>query len=122
MTHSFDVEFSNAIWAARDGKPGALTAWLQSDAPLGRGERDMLARYVSGELDRPVGNSRPKIPHPTMRDAAREYLHRVNAGEKGMHVERDICERIGIGRSKLLQAVKETKNRDARLERDEKAE
>lgn len=52
-----DLDFKHAVFAAARRKDAArLVEFLRGERPIGRGERDMLADLVAGNLARPRGN------------------------------------------------------------------
>lgn len=117
MRATYDTRFRDAVYAARDDQPGALVEWLRSDARLGVGERDLLADYVAGKLNRP--SKRPsggRVGTNAMRAARVEYIRRTTAGEPGASVENDICTRLGIGRSTLLKDLQGVREMLIRLD------
>jgi hypothetical protein len=91
---------------------------LRSDAPIGRGERELLADYVSGEFNRARGRpSKSKIPTDDIRRSVAEYLNRTEAGEKGEAVTAEIIDRLGISRSKFHEHIEEWKRVEASVNR-----
>lgn len=109
MTTTTDTRFSDAVYAAAQGRqPDELAALLRSDLPLGAGEREMLAQLVEGALQRPANRPRGKSHKADIQVAAGvEYLTRTENGEKAASVEAELCERYAVKRGTLLSWVAE---------------
>lgn len=117
MRAAYDARFRDAVYAARDGQPGALVEWLRSDTPLGVGERDLLAALVAGALNRRAGApGGGKVKPAVMRAACVEYLQRRENGEAAKKSKGEICERLGIGTSTFDSRLQEWKATVKRLD------
>lgn len=79
-----DVDFKHAVFAAaRQRDSGRLVEFLRSDRPIGRGERDMLADLVAGDLARPRGNPhRVKAEQAARRKQAVSELAKIKKEHK----------------------------------------
>lgn len=109
--HAIHNAFRDAVLVAAAGDGGSLAAILRSDAPVGAGEREMLALLAEGAFRRKAGKRSQHSP-AVRRWAAVFYIERIEAGESSDSILADLREIFGVERSTLLGWVEEIREHE----------
>lgn len=106
-----DVKFSQLVHATaalHEQSALELAEYLRSDAPLGPGERDMLADFIAGEfaLSSRRG-AQAKVSPSGQRAAVAEFVQRTDNGEPAEAVANEIYNQLDVRRSTFFQWISE---------------
>ena len=107
---------AHAFIAAKGKNPATegkeLADYLRSDAPLGPGERDLLAEMVAGEWRRRAGGSRAALSPDKKQEAVRRLRSLVDGGMKKEAAKLQVAGEFGISRTTLEEIESESIERE----------
>lgn len=127
MAQTFDGDFfqmiiaaGHAFVAAKNGNPEEdgepLAAFLRSEAPLGPGERELLAQLVLGDWRQRPGAKPVTASHPKVREAVSRLRELVDKGWKKEAAKVQVSKELKIGRSVVESYERKVIKREKAIE------
>ncbi len=122
FVHAIERARANPADRTKPGNPADLLAWLQSDAPLGEGERDRLADLLSELAERVPRRSKKGRPPGTAKLSATalwhivaEYDASIVAGRVRKQSLHDVADKYGISKRTLEAAISDVRSAEGRM-------